>query len=94
MRGILRFNARTETKESDQDVKDMYEKAAINFRVVLTKGDNVKPQAEERRYREVVAEVSRHPAAHPLVIASSSQTGRGIPELRGELAAFAEPVSD
>ena len=93
-RVILLLDARIETKESDRDVMDMFDKAAINFQVVLTKCDNVKPQAEERRYREVVAEVSRHPAAHPLVIASSSQTGRGIPELRGELAAFAEPVSD
>lgn len=91
-RVILLLDARIETKASDRDVMDMFDKAAINFQVVLTKCDGVKPKAEEARYREVVAEVSRHPAAHPLVLRTSSETGLGIPELRAEIAAFAEPV--
>ncbi|AQS86464.1 MAG: ribosome biogenesis GTP-binding protein YihA/YsxC [Acetobacter aceti] len=91
-RVILLLDARIETKASDRDVMDMFDKAAINFQVVLTKCDGVKPKAEEARYREVVAEVSRHPAAHPLVLRTSSETGLGIPELRAEIAAFAEPA--
>ncbi|BCK77049.1 MAG: ribosome biogenesis GTP-binding protein YihA/YsxC [Acetobacter sp.] len=93
-RVILLLDARIETKASDRDVMDMFDKAAINFQVVLTKCDDVKPKAEEARYREVVEEVSRHPAAHPLVLRTSSQTGLGIPELRAEIAAFAEPVQN
>ncbi|NHN87851.1 ribosome biogenesis GTP-binding protein YihA/YsxC [Acetobacter conturbans] len=91
-RVILLLDARVETKASDREVMELFDKAAINFQVVLTKCDNVKPKAEEARYREVVAEVSRHPAAHPLILPTSSQTGRGMPELRAELAAFALPV--
>ncbi|GBQ23429.1 ribosome biogenesis GTP-binding protein YsxC [Acetobacter estunensis NRIC 0472] len=89
-RVVLLLDARVETKASDREVMDLFDKAAINFQVVLTKCDDVKPKAEEARYREVAAEMSRHPAAHPVVLPTSSQTGRGIPELRAELAAFAE----
>lgn len=89
-RVILLLDARIETKSSDQEVMELFDKAAINFQVVLTKCDDVKPKAEVARYRDVCAEVSRHPAAHPSVLLTSSQTGRGIPELRAELASFAE----
>ncbi|NHO31557.1 ribosome biogenesis GTP-binding protein YihA/YsxC [Acetobacter fallax] len=90
-RVILLLDSRIETKASDQEVMDLFDRAAINFQVVLTKCDSVKPRAEEARYHSVVEEIGRHPAAHPVVIATSSQTGRGIPELRAELAGFAQP---
>ncbi|NHN83437.1 YihA family ribosome biogenesis GTP-binding protein [Acetobacter musti] len=90
-RVILLLDSRIETKASDREVMDLFDRAAINFQVVLTKCDSVKPRAEEARYRGVLEEVARHPAAHPVVIATSSETGRGIPELRAELAGFAQP---
>lgn len=88
-RVILLLDARVETKASDREVMELFDKAAINFQVVLTKCDGLRPRAEQARYAEVCQDISRHPAAHPLVIATSSQTGRGIPELRAELAGFA-----
>jgi GTP-binding protein len=33
--------------------------------------------------------IAKRPAAHPEVIATSSETGLGIPELRAEIAALA-----
>lgn len=88
-RVILLLDSRIETKASDREVMDLFDRAAISFQVVLTKCDNVRPKAEEARLRDVEAEIAKHPAAHPVVIATSSETGRGIPELRAELATFA-----
>ncbi|GBR04149.1 ribosome biogenesis GTP-binding protein YihA/YsxC [Acetobacter oeni] len=90
-RVILLLDSRIETKASDREVMELFDLAAINFQVVLTKCDSVKPRAEKARYQNVMEEVGRHPAAHPVVIPTSSETGRGIPELRAELAGFAQP---
>ena len=39
----------------------------------------------------IAAEIARHPAAHPEILATSARTGTGIAELRAALAGFAGP---
>jgi GTP-binding protein len=56
---------------------------------VLTKGDKVKPTALAAVMEETVAALKKRPAAHPQIIATSSETKDGIEALRAELAAFA-----
>jgi GTP-binding protein len=56
---------------------------------VLTKADGAKPDALERRLAEAVALARKHPAAHPDVSVTSSETGQGIEALRAEIAALA-----
>lgn len=48
----------------------------------MTKADKVKPTALAETIDAVRAEAARHPAAHPLLFATSSETGEGIAELR------------
>jgi GTP-binding protein len=88
-RVLLLLDARIETKPSDHAVMDLLDKAAVAFQLVLTKADDVKPAPLAARQAEVEALARKHPAGHPLVLTTSSQSGLGIPELRAELAALA-----
>jgi GTP-binding protein len=88
-RVVLLLDARIELKESDRAVMGLLDRAAVTFQLVLTKTDDVKPLALARKRAEVEALARRHPAAYPQVVATSSETGAGIPELRAALAELA-----
>ncbi len=86
---MLLLDARIEIKEADRAVMELLDRAAVTFQLVLTKTDGVKPPALARKAAEVAALARRHPAAYPQVIATSSETGAGIPELRAAIAELA-----
>ena len=56
---------------------------------MLTKADGMTPAALARKQAATLALARSHAAAHPRVIATSSETGAGIVPLRAELAALA-----
>jgi len=60
----------------------MVDDAAVSYRLVLTKADKIKPTELADIHAKTVAEARTRPAAHPEVIATSSETGQGIAELR------------
>jgi GTP-binding protein len=57
--------------------------------VVLTKIDKLKPREVEAVVAATTAALAKHAAAYATLIATSSETGSGIPELRAEIAALA-----
>jgi GTP-binding protein len=79
-------------KELDTEAMDLLDRAALSYQVVLTKADKVKPAELTAMIDKTTKALSRRPAAHPVVVATSSETGTGIPELRVELARFANPA--
>ncbi len=81
-RTLVLVDSRHGLKDVDRDVMEMLDKAAVSYRVVLTKADKIKPTELEKVIAETVEEVRKRPAAHPDIIATSSETGLGIPELR------------
>ena len=81
-RALVLVDARHGLKDVDRDVMKMLDDAAVGYHIVLTKGDKIKPTQLETTLAEVRAEATRHPAAHPLMIATSAETGAGIAELR------------
>jgi GTP-binding protein len=85
-RVMLLLDARIEVKQADHDVMDLLDRAAVTFQLVLTKVDGVKPEPLTRKMAEASALARSHPAAHPDVVATSSETGEGIVELRAEIA--------
>ncbi len=89
-RVMLLLDARIEVKDADNAVMELLDRAAVTFQVVLTKADSVKPAALGRKLDEVRVLARAHLAAHPDVIATSSETGLGIAELRGAIAGLAE----
>ena len=53
---------------------------------MLTKADEVKPQALAACEAAVRAALAKHPAAFPDILTTSADSGTGIPELRAAVA--------
>jgi GTP-binding protein len=87
----LLVDARHGLKDNDRELMEMLDEAALSFQLVLTKCDKVSGPALERLLAEVDAELRRHVAAHPDIVATSARTGAGIEVLRAALAALAAP---
>jgi GTP-binding protein len=89
LRVFLLIDARHGLKKVDLDLMALMDEAAVSYQGVLTKADKVKPQ----HLAEVVATtrdaLAEHPAAFARLIATSSQKGSGVEELRAEIAALA-----
>jgi GTP-binding protein len=81
-RALVLVDARHGLKEVDDEIMTMLDGAAVSYRLVLTKADKIKPTELERVTESVAAGARKHPAAHPEIIATSSETGQGIAELR------------
>ena len=60
---------------------------------MLTKGDKVKAGERDERLVEISESIARRPAAISSIIVTSAAKGLGIPELRAELAALADPAT-
>jgi GTP-binding protein len=73
-------------KPVDEGVLETLDKAAVSYQIVLTKADEVKGGALEKRIAETSAKIARRPAAFPEVLPTSSRTGFGVPELRANIA--------
>jgi GTP-binding protein len=81
-RALVLVDSRHGLKEVDREVMTMLDDAAVSYHLVLTKGDKVKPSALGSLYETTIVEARKHPAAHPSIFTTSSETGSGIAELR------------
>ena len=81
-RALVLVDSRHGLKDVDRDVMRMLDDAAVSYHIVLTKGDKVKPTALGALYETTMVEAAKHPAAHPSIFTTSSETGNGIAELR------------
>ena len=84
-RAYLLIDARHGLKEVDKEPMDALDKAAVSYQIVLTKADKIKPAELEKVKAAVLDGIKKRPAAHPVVLATSSETGMGIAELRAEI---------
>jgi GTP-binding protein len=84
-RTLVLVDSRHGLKPVDREVMDMLDTAAVNYQLVLTKGDKVKPTELAKTIAAVEAEAAKHPAAHPRVFTTSSENGNGIAELRAAI---------
>lgn len=88
-RALVLVDCRHGLKDVDREVMKMMDAAAVSYQLVLTKSDKVKATALAQVREQVEAEARLHPAAHPQIIATSSEKGGGIAELRAALVAAA-----
>ncbi len=84
-RAYLLIDARHGLKEVDKEPMDALDKAAVSYQIILTKADKIKPAELEKVKAAVLDGIKKRPAAHPVVLATSSETGFGIAELRAEI---------
>ena len=85
MRCYLLIDARHGLKDVDKEPMDALDKAAVSYQIVLTKADKIKPAELAKVIDSAQAAIRKRPAAHPVVLATSSEKGLGIPELRAEI---------
>jgi len=81
-RALVLIDSRHGIKDVDREVMEMLDKAAVSYRLVLTKSDKIKASALADVAAATAAEARKHAAAHPEIIATSSEKGGGIAELR------------
>jgi len=85
-RAYLLIDARHGLKPVDTEALDAFDKAAVSYQIILTKADKLKPAEVAKVAEASLKAVSRRPAAFPRVLATSSETSLGLPELRAEIA--------
>lgn len=81
-RALVLVDSRHGLKDVDREMMRMLDEAAVSYHIVLTKGDKVKASALGAIYEATMVEAAKHPAAHPSIFTTSSETGSGIAELR------------
>jgi GTP-binding protein len=72
--------------KADEEMFELLDESAVTYQLVLTKIDKIKPAELADVLAKVEAAVKKHPAAFPVVHATSSEKATGIPELRAEIA--------
>jgi GTP-binding protein len=81
-RTLVLIDSRHGIKDVDRDVLAMLDAAAVSYILVLTKIDKIKASALAEVLAATEAEARKHPAAHPVILTTSSEHGTGIAELR------------
>jgi len=81
-RALVLIDSRHGVKDIDLEVMKMLDDAAVSYHLVLTKADKIKASELQAVEAATAAEARKHPAAHPEIIVTSSETGLGIERLR------------
>ncbi|MCX7558724.1 ribosome biogenesis GTP-binding protein YihA/YsxC [Sulfitobacter sp. F26204] len=85
-RAFLLIDARHGVKKVDEEIMALLDSSALTFQTVLTKADKVKEVEREKVLNQVRQALSKHPAAFPEIVVTSSEKGWGIPTLRAIIA--------
>ena len=71
-RVFLLIDSRHGIKPNDREIMEMLDVAAVSYQIVLTKLDKLKKAEQEKIIPKVLKQLSKHPAAYPDVIGTSS----------------------
>ena len=74
---------------TDEEILALLDRAAVTFQAVLTKADKILPKEREKVLDQVRGALSKHPAAYPEIVVTSSEKGEGIETLRAIIATMA-----
>ena len=80
------IDARHGLKKNDEEVLTLLDKAAVSYQVVLTKADKLKPGGIDKVIADTAERIRKRPAAFPEVLATSSDKGDGIDDLKAAIA--------
>jgi GTP-binding protein len=87
-RVFLLVDSRHGLKQPDLTIMELLDQAAVSYQVVLTKADKISSRALSEVAEATTAKLKTHPAAFPIVLATSAEKGTGIAELRAAIAAL------
>ena len=74
-RALVLIDSRHGIKDVDREILDMLDAAAVSYRVVLTKADKIKASELAEVTARTEEEARKRPAAHPDILATSSEKG-------------------
>lgn len=84
-RVFLLVDARHGLKKVDEDIMKMLDRAGVSYYLVLTKADKLKKSELDAVFQKTFEKAKEHVACYPEMLLTSSETGLGIAELRGEI---------
>ncbi len=85
-RAFVLIDHRHGIKKVDEDILKLLDTSAVTFQCVVTKADKVKDKERDPILRQIREALSKHPAAYPEIIMTSSEKGWGIDTLRSTIA--------
>ncbi|MBV7394921.1 ribosome biogenesis GTP-binding protein YihA/YsxC [Mameliella sediminis] len=85
-RAFVLIDFRHGVKPVDEEIMTLLDRSAVTFQAVLTKADKVKDKDQEKILAQVREKLSKHPAAYPEIVVTSSEKGDGIASLRAIIA--------
>ncbi|KUP92144.1 ribosome biogenesis GTP-binding protein YihA/YsxC [Tritonibacter horizontis] len=85
-RAFVLIDSRHGVKSVDEEIMSLLDSAAVTFQVVMTKADKVKEKDRAKVLEQVRAALSKHAAAYPELVLTSSEKGDGIATLRSIIA--------
>ncbi|MEO1041901.1 MAG: ribosome biogenesis GTP-binding protein YihA/YsxC [Pseudomonadota bacterium] len=85
LRVFVLIDSRHGLKPVDKEGLSLLDDAAVSYQIVLTKIDKIKDSAIPYRINDVKEDLSKHPAAHPEVLATSSEKRKGLEDVREEI---------
>ncbi|PJE26280.1 putative GTP-binding protein EngB [Pseudooceanicola marinus] len=85
-RAFVLIDSRHGVKAVDEEIMTLLDSAAVTFQVVMTKADKVKEKDRQKVLDQVRGALSKHPAAFPELVLTSSEKGDGISTLRAIIA--------
>lgn len=85
-RAFVLIDTRHGVKAVDEEILTLLDKSAVTFQVVMTKSDKVGHAERAANIAQVQAALTKHPAAYPEIVLTSSEKGDGIETLRAIIA--------
>ena len=85
-RAFVLIDTRHGVKAVDEEILQLLDRSALTFQAVLTKADKVSKADRDAVIEQVKGALSKHPAAYPELVVTSSEKGDGIETLRAIIA--------
>ena len=89
-RVFVLIDSRHGLKANDLSMMDDFDRTAVSYQVVLTKSDKISPAALATATEQTQMALSKRVAAHPEILATSSEKAVGIDDVRGAIAGLVE----
>lgn len=83
---FILVDSRHGLKDSDENLMDLLDEAAVSYRIVLTKCDKSKKQDLEKIILDLEVAIKKHPAAYPEFLETSALKNNGISDLRAVIS--------
>jgi GTP-binding protein len=85
---LVLVDSRHGFKDVDLHLMELLDKAAVNYRVILTKADKASKKELEELVPALEQVLKKHPAAYPSIMMTSAEKSEGLEILRAAIIAL------